>query len=61
MPKVPSIGFKRPIQFWTALVSFAAAAGYVCENSLIQDRQLFSRLPFRSKKVGFRPYFAAFL
>lgn len=32
MSKISSIGFKRLIQFWTALVFFFAAAGYICEN-----------------------------
>ncbi|HND87042.1 MAG TPA: hypothetical protein PK971_01875 [Saprospiraceae bacterium] len=37
MSKASSIGFKRQIPFWTALVSFAVAAGYVCENRLAQN------------------------
>jgi len=38
MYSVPSIGFKRQIPLLTALVSFAVAAGYVCENRLVQNR-----------------------
>ena len=38
MSKIPSIGFKRPIRFWTALVFFAVAAGYACENRLVRNR-----------------------
>ncbi|HND88269.1 MAG TPA: choice-of-anchor D domain-containing protein, partial [Saprospiraceae bacterium] len=38
MSKIPSIGFNRPIPLWTALVFFAVAAGYVCENRLVQNR-----------------------
>ena len=38
MSRIPSIGCERQILFWTALVSFAVAAGYVCENRLIQNR-----------------------
>ena len=37
MSMIPSIGFKRPIRFWTALVFFAVAAGYVYENCLVQN------------------------
>ena len=37
MYRVPSIGFKRQIPFWTALVFFAVAAGYDCENRLVQN------------------------
>lgn len=32
MSMISSTGFKRLIPFWTVLVSFAAVAGYVCEN-----------------------------
>ena len=37
MSRISSIGFKRLILFWTALVFFAVAAGYVCENRLVQN------------------------
>ena len=37
MSRIPSIGFKRQIPFCTALVFFAVAAGYVCENCLVQN------------------------
>ncbi|HNG90676.1 MAG TPA: hypothetical protein PK858_10745, partial [Saprospiraceae bacterium] len=37
MPKISSIGFKRLILFCTALLFFAVAAGYVCENRLAQN------------------------
>ena len=37
MSKISSIGSKRQIPFWTALVFFAVAAGYVCENRLVQN------------------------
>ena len=36
MSTILSIGFKRPMPFWTALVFFAVAAGHVCENRLLQ-------------------------
>ena len=35
---IASSGFKQQIPFWTALVSFAVAAGYVCETRLVQNR-----------------------
>ena len=38
MSMISSIGFKRLIFFWTVLGSFAVAAGYICENRLIQNR-----------------------
>ena len=38
MSGIPSIGCKRPILFWTALVFFAVAAGYDGESRLAQNR-----------------------
>ena len=37
MYRIPSIGFKRPIPFWTALVFTDLASNYVCENRLVQN------------------------
>ena len=37
MSRISSIGFKQQIPLWTALVSFAVAAGHVCENRLAQN------------------------
>jgi len=31
----PSIGYGRQILFYTALIFFAVAAGYVCKNRLV--------------------------
>ena len=37
MYRIRPIGFKRPISFCIALVSFAVAAGYVCESRQIPN------------------------